>query len=196
MRYLTCFDQLTKRELEICGMITKGLYSGQIAKLLHLSEGTVKNYSTSIYEKTGVRNRAELAAKYTAEYAQVETDMGPPDVTGPSIQASAKLRLVGLPGLPDDIPLLFQGRPYVIGRFDASVGYKQCDFEFDKSTRAVSRRHASIERTAYGYAVVDLNSRAGTFINGNRITPGESCLILTGDRLSFGNAGADYVFEG
>ena len=191
------FDQsLTKRELEICGMVAKGLSSAQIAKLLFLSEGTVKNYITSIYEKTGIRNRAELAAKYAREYAHVDTDISEPSGhTNPSVKPDAILRLVGLDGLPDVIPIVFEGRPFTIGRFDVSVGHKQRDFEFERSTKAVSRRHASVERTPHGCMLVDLNSSAGTFVNGNRIIPGEPCLIKQGDRVSFGTAGADYVFE-
>ena len=192
----TAFDQLNERELDICGMIAKGLSSEHIAKLLHLSIGTVKNCTSVIFQKTGVRNRAQLAAMYTAEFAQVDTDIGSRPDTQPSEQADAKLRLVGLYGLPPEIPLTFQGKPFVIGRFDVSVGYKQSDFEFEKTTIAVSRRHASIERTVRGYAIVDLNSRVGTFVNGKKITPGEMCYIQHGDCISFGNAGAEYVFEG
>ena len=61
---------------------------------------------------------------------------------------------------------------------------------------AVSRRHASIENTSFGTAVMDLDSRAGTYINGDRIMPGDLYAIKRGDRVSFGTAGADYVFEG
>ena len=192
----TSFSQLTKRELEICRLIAKGLSSERIAKLLYITEGTVKNHTLSIYEKTGIRNRTKLAVKYAVEYAQVDTDVSSPINSELSEQPDAKLRLVGLLGLPDEISLSLEGNPFIIGRFDASVGYKQCDYEFDKTTKAISRRHASIERTAYGYAIMDLNSRAGTYVNGKRIMPGELCQIRHGDRVSFGNAGAEYVFEG
>ena len=66
---------LTRRELEICALIAKGMNSRQIAKLLFLSDGTVRNHITSIYEKTGAQNRTQLAVKYMAEYAQAETDV-------------------------------------------------------------------------------------------------------------------------
>lgn len=32
---------------------------------------------------------------------------------------------------------------------NTSLGRKRCDFEFEKATRAVSRRHASMERSDY-----------------------------------------------
>jgi len=189
-------SELTKREVEICGLIAKGLGNEQIAKLLFLSEGTVKNYITSIYEKAGVSNRAQLAATYVAEYAQVETDLSDsPKKSVTFDRPGPKLRLVSSYDLPELIPLRLTGKPFVIGRFDVSIGRKQCDFEFDKTTKAVSRRHASIESAADGTIVVDLNSRAGTFVNGNRITPGQPHPIKKGDIVSFGGMGAEYVFE-
>ena len=192
------FDQvLTKRELEICGLISKGLNSEHIAKMLFLSEGTVKNHISSIFKKTGIQNRARLAAMFAVEYEQAVTDIDPTWLDDdPSVQEDARLRLVGLKGLPETIPIRLSGQLFLVGRFDVSIGRRQCDFEFGKATKAVSRRHASIERTARGYAVMDLNSRAGTFVNGNRIAPGKPCPLHHGDSVSFGNAGADYVFEG
>ena len=193
MRYGPSFDHLSKRELEICGLIAKGLGSEHIANLLHLSIGTVRNYISFIYRKTGIHNRAQLAAIYKAEYEQADADLR--NSSEPSGKSGVTLRLVSLSDLPDEIPLMLHGRPFFIGRFDAGVGYKQCDFEFEKAIKDISRRHASIMRTARGYTVIDLNSRTGTFVNGKRMTPGKSCLIQPGDLVSFGSAGAEYVFE-
>ena len=193
------FDHnLSVREKEICGMIAKGFSSKQIASLLYLTDGTVKNYTTSIYEKTGTQNRVQLTTKYVAKYVDAMTDM--PDITVDgndefSITPDAVLRFVGQTDLPDTIPIIFEGQSFIIGRFDVSVGRKQCDFEFDKATKAVSRRHASIENTRQGYEITDLHSRAGTYINGKRIPPGTPSLLQNGDRVAFGSAGADYVFE-
>jgi len=58
------FEKLTKRELEICDMIAKGYSNEQMSKALFISEGTTRNYITSIYEKTGIRSRAKLTAHY------------------------------------------------------------------------------------------------------------------------------------
>ena len=194
---------LTERELEICGLIANGLKNNHIAKLLFLAEGTVKNHIMSIYDKLGVQNRAQLAAKYTSEYDRALTDI-PDDadiadsssVAAPPIQYDATLRLIGLGELPETIPLILQESPFIVGRFDVSIGRKQSDFEFAWVTKAVSRRHASIERTESGdFAVVDLDSRAGTYVNEKRIEPGKPCYIRDGDRISFGVAGADYIFS-
>lgn len=54
---------LTKRELEICSMISEGYTNSQIAKFLFISEGTVKNYISSIYDKTDIHDRALLAVR-------------------------------------------------------------------------------------------------------------------------------------
>ena len=38
----------------------KGLNNRQIADELYISEGTVKNYISSIYDKTGIHDRSKL----------------------------------------------------------------------------------------------------------------------------------------
>lgn len=51
---------LTSRELEICGLLTKGYGNREIAKELFLAEGTVKNYMISIYDKFAIHDRTAL----------------------------------------------------------------------------------------------------------------------------------------
>lgn len=107
------------------------------------------------------------------------------------------LRLVGDAALPRTIAVEVEpGRAFTIGRFDVSVGHKQSDFEFEKRTKAVSRRHAAIERDGDTYWIVDLSSSAGTFVNGERLTPNIPVRLERGSRVSFGTSGADYVWEG
>lgn len=107
------------------------------------------------------------------------------------------LRLMSAMQLPQEIIVDIQpGQAFTIGRFDISVGRKQSSFEFPKETRAVSRRHAAIERdTAGGYALVDLASSAGTFVNGERLIPNVPRPISGGCRISFGTGGADYIWN-
>jgi len=52
---------LTDREKEICRLIAEGCTNSQIASLLFISEGTVKNYMSSIYDKFDIHDRAKLA---------------------------------------------------------------------------------------------------------------------------------------
>ncbi|ABX43977.1 response regulator [Lachnoclostridium phytofermentans] len=58
-------SELTKREHEICAMIAEGFTNSQIASFLYISEGTVKNYISSIYDKLQIHDRAALAVALT-----------------------------------------------------------------------------------------------------------------------------------
>ena len=49
--------------------------------------------------------------------------------------------------------------------------------------RATSLRHASIERTPFGYLVRDAGSSNGTWVNGEKI---EECHIRDGDEIRIG----------
>lgn len=59
-------DGLTAREREILRLVVEGKSNGEIGEQLHLAEGTVKNYVSTILEKCGARNRTELAIKTIA----------------------------------------------------------------------------------------------------------------------------------
>jgi DNA-binding NarL/FixJ family response regulator len=52
---------LNKTELEIISQIGKGLSNKEIAKVLDLKEGTVRNYISDILQKTGLRDRTQVA---------------------------------------------------------------------------------------------------------------------------------------
>ena len=54
-------EKLTKRENEILDMVAEGYTNKQIAEFLFISEGTVKNYISSIYDKLDVHDRTKLA---------------------------------------------------------------------------------------------------------------------------------------
>jgi DNA-binding CsgD family transcriptional regulator len=51
---------LSDREKEVVRLIARGLDTREIGKALFISPKTVKNHLTSIYAKTGVRNRVQL----------------------------------------------------------------------------------------------------------------------------------------
>lgn len=107
-----------------------------------------------------------------------------------------RLRYSGTMNYPPEIALTVrENGVFRIGRYDVSVGKLQSDFEFPADTPAVSRRHAAIMLRAGSYSIVDLNSRAGTFVNGAKLTPNAQTALHDGDRVSFGNAGANYILE-
>jgi DNA-binding NarL/FixJ family response regulator len=54
--------ELTSREEEVLRLIAKGHNNEQISKTLTISQGTVKNHVSSIYDKIGVKSRAEAVA--------------------------------------------------------------------------------------------------------------------------------------
>ncbi len=54
---------LSAREIEVLHKLASGLRNQDIAEALFLSEGTVKNYISTIYSKLNVRGRREAARK-------------------------------------------------------------------------------------------------------------------------------------
>lgn len=50
---------LTRRELEILRLLTRGKTNNDIAEVLHLAPGTIRNRTLGIYRKLGAANRAE-----------------------------------------------------------------------------------------------------------------------------------------
>lgn len=58
----TAFSELTTQEKQVLSAIAEGKTNREIAAALFLSEGTVRNYVSSVLSKLGVSNRAEAAA--------------------------------------------------------------------------------------------------------------------------------------
>ena len=62
------FDELTPQEMQVLAHISEGKTNREIAAALFLSEGTVRNYVSSILSKLDVSNRAEAAAVATRHH--------------------------------------------------------------------------------------------------------------------------------
>jgi two-component system, NarL family, response regulator DesR len=58
---------LTQRETEVLRVAQKGGTINEIARALHLSEGTVRNHLSSAIGKTGARNRSDAAGVAAAQ---------------------------------------------------------------------------------------------------------------------------------
>ena len=71
-------DRLTPKEMRIVALIVQGCKNREIASRLKTTEQVIKNYLRSIYDKTGVSDRLELAL-FTIHHrvlAQAAAEMG------------------------------------------------------------------------------------------------------------------------
>jgi DNA-binding NarL/FixJ family response regulator len=53
--------RLSEREMDVLGLLASGMTNLEIARELYLSDGTVRNYISSILEKLGVSDRTQAA---------------------------------------------------------------------------------------------------------------------------------------
>jgi DNA-binding CsgD family transcriptional regulator len=60
---------LTDRELQVLSLVAAGESSVAIAQRLGVTEATIKTHLTSVYRKTGCRNRVQAARHYLDTYA-------------------------------------------------------------------------------------------------------------------------------
>jgi DNA-binding NarL/FixJ family response regulator len=63
----SAFAHLSQQEKHVLLLVSEGKTNREIAKVLFLGEGTVRNYVSSILSKLSVNNRAEAAA-YAVEH--------------------------------------------------------------------------------------------------------------------------------
>lgn len=68
---------LTPREVELVGWLAQGFSNAQIARRMHLSEGSVKQYVARIGDKFGVRARTQILIR-SIQLGIVDPDAVPP----------------------------------------------------------------------------------------------------------------------
>ena len=68
-----CSYDLNERELHFIQLVAKGLNHKELAQTLFLSEGTVRNYLSSLLEKLQLRDRTQLAIFYYQNMQSKET---------------------------------------------------------------------------------------------------------------------------
>lgn len=56
-------EPLSKREREIAELAARGLRNGEIAEMLHISEGTVKNHLKIVFRKLNIDRRSSLRGR-------------------------------------------------------------------------------------------------------------------------------------
>jgi hypothetical protein len=117
----------------------------------------------------------------SAAGAAYEHHSGPRTVTPDAAPARVTMSLQAAVSVRRPLPLQFprgSAEQFSIGR-DAG-----CDLAIADMT--VSRRHATLERTADGWTLTDLESTNGTRVNGWRVRGKVS--VTPGDLVSFGNS--------
>ena len=62
-------DRLTPREIEVAKLVAAGLKNREIAEQMGITAGTVKVHLMHVFEKTGLRDRSEIAS-YCAQLLQ------------------------------------------------------------------------------------------------------------------------------
>ncbi|MBI1982787.1 MAG: FHA domain-containing protein, partial [Acidobacteria bacterium] len=98
--------------------------------------------------------------------------------------------------MPTDLPRLIvrdasgSEREVEITRTPFTLG-RQSDNDLVLHDHRISRSHARIVQDAEGYRVEDVESRHGTFVNGERIT---SRVLVSGDQINLGVADAYQLF--
>jgi DNA-binding NarL/FixJ family response regulator len=65
--------ELSEREVEVLSLLAQGLTNHEIAERLHLSNGTVRNYVSSIFSKLNVADRTQ-AAVFAMRHGLVNLD--------------------------------------------------------------------------------------------------------------------------
>lgn len=67
------FAKLTDSEFTIVELISDGKNNREIAESLHFSEGTIRNYLSTILEKLNLRDRTQLAIAYYKHHQSTES---------------------------------------------------------------------------------------------------------------------------
>lgn len=58
------FQELSNREVEILELVAEGLNNKEISERLFISEGTVRNYISTMLSKLGLKGRTQLVVQY------------------------------------------------------------------------------------------------------------------------------------
>jgi len=99
-------SSLTSREAEIAHLVSRGLRNKEIARELHLSEGTVKMHLHHIYEKLRLGGRTQLALSTTRASARIPGyEVCPPgEPARPDSAAAPRFVAWRPPKNPDNAP--------------------------------------------------------------------------------------------
>ena len=57
---------LSKRQIQVAHLYAQGKYRKEIAEMLGISEGTVRNHLVAIFEKLGVKNKVDILPPFSS----------------------------------------------------------------------------------------------------------------------------------
>jgi len=85
----------------------------------------------------------------------------------------------------------------IIGRNSATKNVKNdIDLSDLDTKKIISRRHVMIKRQNNEFILYDLDSRNGTFVNGERLSASQPHTLVSGDIIEFGSGGVKLTFTG
>ena len=130
-------------------------------------------------------DRANAHKEQTAEHTSILSEDLTDETTVLTAEQSKEAYLEGVNnGVVEKIPI---SKPqFIIGRLRQQADYVS-------QNGAVGKVHAEIIMHEDEYAVKDLNSRNGTYINGSRIDSNKSYTITHNDKITFANS--EYTFK-
>lgn len=140
-----------------------------------------------MYDDSFTQNRAdntyENRYKKESRDAVSEQDPGETRYLG-EIRQIPELRLIPVVNKENNSRKLLH--PEIVVRNESLlIGKRKGESDIILDSPTVSRTHAMLERNGDMYYVCDLNSKNGTFCNGERLIPQEKCRIQQEDLIAF-----------
>ncbi len=148
----------------------------------------IENYASGEMPQPSENNLANDNSKaHNGERARVAAARRVLDNSGASVK-TPHAKLVIERGQSAGKEFFLNDEETHIGRWDADGGiFPEVDLDTDDREAKVSRRHARIIRRGNEYAIEDLGSINGTFVNrGRRLTPGSLQPVDDGDEIIVG----------
>lgn len=126
----------------------------------------------------------------------------PPVIEHPPLNAGSMLAAlpegaVALLVLGQNTPIVVRDHPEItLGRHVQGETSPVVDLaDYHAHLLGVSRRHAVIRQDREGYVIEDLNSNNGTWVNEERVLPGQSYPLAHGDQLRLGQLALQVYFS-
>ena len=136
---------------------------------------------------------ARLEAKLTNLLAATEYVGGQPNLPADDAAASVDLALIPEGGV--GIHIAGAPKPYYISIYKELIFGRQMDAtleavldlsDLDAFNLGISRRHAMLRRADSGFDLLDLSSRNGTWLNGERLIPNKPYPFASGSQTRLG----------